>query len=467
MQENVFWGAGKIGQEMCRLWKFYGISPDYIFDNNRELVGTYCYGLMISEKEKIRELKNPRIFITCRHTEEIGRQLQREYGYTDIIECDDITKMISYLLHNKMIKLESLFCMGDKKYDVLMDLENGIVLGGVESWVFESSALLNKMGYTCRHISTDFQEDTIVDNGINSIEIPYVESGCAVGLNLCSKEIIKHLPCNIVCNFAGLTILSACVAKAIAGDKLNVIAVVHNDEEGYYSVYAEMESYIDKCLVISSLIKKKLIARGFPEKKCFNLPWKITIGKHHIRSYSEKENPIRLGYAGRIVKEKKRIDYILLIAKYLKEKGISYILEIAGEGDYKLILEDEIRNQRLQNFVHYVGVVKRQEIGIFWQHQDMMLSCSEWEGNSITQCEAMAAGAVPIVTDVSGARDDVDDGENGFIVDVGATDQIVEKVCFLYEHRELLSIMGKKAYETMKQKSDGVNLEEFWKSILI
>ena len=43
----------------------------------------------------------------------------------------------------------------------------------------------------------------------------------------------------------------------------------------------------------------------------------------------------------------------------------------------------------------------------------------------------------------------------------------MEKICFLYEHRELLPIMGRKAYESIKAKSEAVNLEEFWKSILI
>ena len=95
-----------------------------------------------------------------------------------------------------------------------------------------------------------------------------------------------------------------------------------------------------------------------------------------------------------------------------------------------------------------------------------MISCSEHEGHSLSQCEAMSAGAIPIITDISGARDDVIDGENGFVVEIGALDEMVDKICFLYEHRELLPCMGKKAYSKIKENYSIDNSKKVWKTIL-
>ena len=180
-----------------------------------------------------------------------------------------------------------------------------------------------------------------------------------------------------------------------------------------------------------------------------------------------KRLSLSLGYAGRVTVRQKRMDLLWKMVQRLEEKDMDFVLEIAGDGDYMEEFLSLVKRKKLQEKVRFLGFIPREEIPSFWQRQDIMVSCSDWEGHSISQAEAMAAGAVPIITDVSGAGDDVDDGENGFVVEVGDVDGIVEKICFLYEHRELLPIMGRKAYESIKAKSEAVNLEEFWKSILI
>ena len=95
-----------------------------------------------------------------------------------------------------------------------------------------------------------------------------------------------------------------------------------------------------------------------------------------------------------------------------------------------------------------------------------MVSCSDIEGHSISQTEAMSCGAVPVITDTSGARDDVIDGKNGFIVEIGNTNQIVERICYLNHHREQLRFMGENAHKSILEKSDILNQKQFWNEIL-
>ena len=95
-----------------------------------------------------------------------------------------------------------------------------------------------------------------------------------------------------------------------------------------------------------------------------------------------------------------------------------------------------------------------------------MISCSEWEGHSISQSEAMAAGAVPVITDVSGARDDVTDGYNGFVVPVGDIDALADRICFLYHNRNEIEQLGKHAHEVIYERQKEMNQVTFWNKVL-
>lgn len=463
---NVFWGAGKTGSTMCQIWKSFGIRPDYIFDNNKELEGTFCNGILISEKEYIKNLDNPQIFITCKCMEDVYRQLREEYGFTNMIKGNNAREMVSFLLRNGMAKLVEIPHKNGKRHDVLWDLENGMVLGGVESWTMESAKGLSEIGYVSKYLSTDFIHDAIADEGIDSICIPYVQSGYVNGLSACYNEILENAPCTVICNFAGFNFFAACAAKRTRNNEIKVIAVVHNDDKDYYNRYVQWEDCIDYCIVISSRMKRKLIQQGMQERKIRCLIWQVACTKDLERPWSKKGECLRIGYAGRVTVTQKRADMLPELAAKLKNKGIYFQLNIAGTGDYGEMLHQRIQEEDLQECMVMVGYISRERVPDFWEQQDIMVSCSEWEGHSISQTEAMMAGAVPVITDVSGARDDVTDGYNGFIVDVGDMDAIVDRICILYSNRRRLEQMGRHAHDTIYKRQENMDQALFWKNLL-
>ena len=64
----------------------------------------------------------------------------------------------------------------------------------------------------------------------------------------------------------------------------------------------------------------------------------------------------------------------------------------------------------------------KKELIDFLNEQDIYLNFSEYEGTSLTMLEAMASGCVPVVTDVSGVSDFIEDGVNGLVSDIGDLD---------------------------------------------
>ena len=78
----------------------------------------------------------------------------------------------------------------------------------------------------------------------------------------------------------------------------------------------------------------------------------------------------------------------------------------------------------------------------------------------------MAAGAVLVITDTSGADDDVDEGINGFTAKIGDIEALVRHIIYLDHHRELLCKMGIHSKEKIIARNEYMESENYWKSLL-
>ena len=121
---------------------------------------------------------------------------------------------------------------------------------------------------------------------------------------------------------------------------------------------------------------------------------------------------------------------------------VNFKLNIAGFGDYGSELKAALKSLDLERYVNFVGEVSSCEVESFLEKQDVFVNCSEFEGHSVSQYEAIACGCVPVITDVSGAIDDIDDGYNGYIVNQGDIENMANRIKRLDDDRALLEIMG-------------------------
>lgn len=76
------------------------------------------------------------------------------------------------------------------------------------------------------------------------------------------------------------------------------------------------------------------------------------------------------------------------------------------------------------------------------------------EGIPRTVLEALSIGRPIITTNVSGCRETVIDGKNGFLVKARDYNALAEKIEYMIEHRELLQEMGKYSYKYAKERFD-------------
>lgn len=464
-----FWGSGKIGLKSLGDAEKIGILPDGFIDSDSSRWGSSLGGIKIYSPDILYDVSDINVFITCAKVNEVKNRLM-SMGISE----QSIFEYNSCELFFKLIELQARHCLQEYKGDschynrIFFELQNGWVLGGVESWAYEMASILRYNGYNA---SLFLSENKLIrrpypdSEMLNLLPDKPLESFLDI-LHFRSDYLIQNSQVIFVNNFAGSNFYAACFCKIKSPEKIKIVTVVHSDVEAYYDAYTNMERCISVCLFISDKMHDEMVKRGFPESKLRYLPWKIDMPQNGEHYYSKANMPIKLGYAGRITTTAKRVDLFIQLMQILKEMQVDFVFDFAGDGEYLFDFKAAIITAGLQNEVCCLGSIPREDISSFWQSHDIYLSCSEWEGHSISQAEAMSNGAVPIVTDVSGARDDVNDGVNGFVVAIGDIEAMACHIKYLYDNREVLELMGKKAAEDIQEKCAKVDIMQLWHDIL-
>ncbi len=101
-----------------------------------------------------------------------------------------------------------------------------------------------------------------------------------------------------------------------------------------------------------------------------------------------------------------------------------------------VVVGDGSQRPRLIQLAQSLGMGKIQFTGFLDQRQlessmaaaDLYVSCSESDGTSVSMLEAMAAGCVPIVTDLAANREWIDHGINGLLFPVGDDRTLAEMI---------------------------------------
>src|SRR5205085_744278 len=122
-------------------------------------------------------------------------------------------------------------------------------------------------------------------------------------------------------------------------------------------------------------------------------------------------------------------------------EGVDACLCMVGDGPDRAQLERR---------AHELGVVKdtlflgyQEDVAPFYAAFDALALPSSNEGTPVSAIEALAAGRPVVATRVGGVPDVVEEGEDGFLVDPGATDELADRLAQLARDPALRERMGK------------------------
>jgi glycosyltransferase involved in cell wall biosynthesis len=164
---------------------------------------------------------------------------------------------------------------------------------------------------------------------------------------------------------------------------------------------------------------------------------------------------LRLGYVGRLHNAAKGIFLLPTIAHLLDRDGVPYRLNIVGDGPDREALQHRLQRRALRGNVHMLGQQPHESIPSFNAQTDVFLMPSYYEGFGFCLVEAMAAGAVPIVSGIRGVTDwIVEDAVSGFVCPAGKPKAFARRALELHRNRDRLAAMSQAARDTAQQRFD-------------
>lgn len=209
-----------------------------------------------------------------------------------------------------------------------------------------------------------------------------------------------------------------------------------------------------RVLCISGFAADDLERFGFPIEKCLKWAYFPQVDCAPVEARKPiLPRDVALGSAQRLIPWK-RVDLQVRLAVRLKEAGIAFHLEIAGDGPERVALEGLAKELGVDNEVAFLGSLSRDETAALMRRSDVFLATSNRkEGWGCAVNEAMTLGCALVASDAMGAVPFlVQDGENGIKFRSEDLGDLSEKVISLCTEVGEIERLSRNAVSTM----DGV-----------
>lgn len=212
-------------------------------------------------------------------------------------------------------------------------------------------------------------------------------------------------------------------------------------------------AYVPSDFSIIRAYSGKMFCWGyFPETKRYDVE-ELLAGK----GGREQGIPYLL-WAARMI-DWKHPELPLETAKYLKEKGHAFHMDVIGGGD----MEEQIKAMRaeygLESEVSLPGFMPPEQVRTYMERADIFLITSDrQEGWGAVVNEAMNSGCAVLADHMVGAAPYlIEDGENGLIYRDGDKGELFALAERLVTDRELCARLGRKAYQTITETWNAEN----------
>lgn len=167
--------------------------------------------------------------------------------------------------------------------------------------------------------------------------------------------------------------------------------------------------------------------------------------------YKKKSNILTILYLGRI--EKNKGIYEMIEAFKMLHKELNFRFVLCGTGPLKDYCTNACEVILGKNF-EYKGIVSGENKIDIIKEANIFILPSYFEGVPMALLETMAAGVVPIVTNVGSMKQVIEHGVNGLLVEKQNSQDLFEKLKYIFLNQEIYESMSKKAKTTITEKYD-------------
>ncbi len=317
-------------------------------------------------------------------------------------------------------------------------------LSGVTSWADQlRSALANHPRYDVQTLYVGPETSDDADISVRTLQEAH--------------HVIRQMsPAIVIPNYVWSLFLTAFEPG------VRCVGMCHADSDNqYYRPLSWYEPLISKYIAVSRECDERLkqyVACRAPD--ITTLPYGVCVPAALHRNYRTK--PLRIIYAGRVTQPQKRVWDFIPLVEHLRRSKVPFVFDIVGQGDEFEPLQQVMKTRIPAADVFFHPRVPHAEMAAKWLNHDIFVQVSDFEGTSVSMLEAMAHGAVPVVTAASsGIAGVIHSSNNGFVVPVGDMAAMAEVISRLSNDQATLVRAGENAHRTAQAYSMDLYAEKF------
>lgn len=149
------------------------------------------------------------------------------------------------------------------------------------------------------------------------------------------------------------------------------------------------------------------------------------------------------------------LPHLIKAIEKIKDNIPNIELNLIGQGTKKNHLVQLVEDLGLSHITHFYGKVDQKKIVSVLNNSHIFVSVSLSDGNNISLNEAMACGCFPIVTNIDANIQWINNGENGFLVEINDVNQLSNLIIKTYNDYDNLSIKAFKInQEIVEEKAN-------------
>lgn len=260
-------------------------------------------------------------------------------------------------------------------------------------------------------------------------------------------KYIKRLKPDIVHTQMGADFFGRLAAK-LAGVKI-IVSTEHNVLTNYSSLISFLKrrtaSWSKKTICVSQAILDDM-KKQYKNKTDLQLIYNgIDVEKFsQIKRKMANDEEVVFGSLGRLSEQK---NYSLLIQAVAQVKSdLKFKFKIAGEGELRERLLDEIRLAQVEDKIELVGV--KEDVPAFLQELDFFILPSKWEGLGIVLLEAGLARLPVLASATGGILEIIEDQVSGVLFENDNLADLVAKIEYFLDknNRANLDLLGENLY---------------------
>lgn len=274
------------------------------------------------------------------------------------------------------------------------------------------------------------KEDGIIEKPFR-IEIKKKQNHLKNGVEI-YKAIQKYKPDFVVSNFSYVN--AAVVSSRILGVKKNIVwfhtlsEQLNNSKFQMFrkSVFLKLAS---KIIVNSNELKIDLIDNyKVKHDKIIPIPFWSGLENDFIQKRDKGQSILKIGIPGRIEKVKNQKIILDLLFEYEELRNIKWVF--AGSGSEEERLKDQIRKNKLENSIEFLGVLGIGEMKEFYKEMDVIVLPSTFESFGLVLIEALSMNCPVIVSEKFGALNYINDNRflTRYTFDPGSTKDLKSKI---------------------------------------